>query len=296
LIVLTTEYFQVGGRQEVSKRLPNSRLFVQKYLDLLVVIPSLSEHVTHGPYDYIVIALKNTPDVYSIPSLIQPIIAAGTQTIVLIQNGYDIEQPFLDAFPSCTVLSGVSMIGSSEKNGKVLHNDPDILYLAPYSSEKSKQQEQVAKELADMYTEGGAACHLVDDIVLWRWRKLVWNATFNTVCALTGLDSGAIQEANGIDLLIRPAMDEIVQLAAAAGYKLPENIQQQMIDFTPRELKFKPSMLNDVEAGNPMEIDVILSNPLKVGKKFGVETPVLEMIYRMLLMVQWKTKSNKPAS
>ncbi|OBT63527.1 hypothetical protein VE03_07051 [Pseudogymnoascus sp. 23342-1-I1] len=254
------------------------------------IIPSLSEHAAHGPYDYLVIALKNTPDVYSIPGLISPIIAAGTSTIVLIQNGYDIEQPFLDAFPSCIVLSGVSMIGSFEKNGKVLHNDPDILYLAPYSRKNSQQQEQAAKTFADIYTEGGASCRLVDDIVFWRWRKLVWNATFNTICALTGMDSGSIQEAGGIDLLIRSAMDEVVKLAAAAGYKLPDDIQRQMIDFTPRELKFKPSMLNDVKAGRPMEIEVILGNPLKVGRKLGVETPVLDMIYKALAIVQWKIK------
>jgi 2-dehydropantoate 2-reductase len=266
---------------------------ILKCLDLRVVLQSLSEHAAYGPYDYIVIALKNTPDVLSIPNLISPVIAAGTSTIVLIQNGYDIEQPFLDAFPSCTVLSGVSMIGSFEKNGKVLHNDPDILYLAPYSPEKSKQQEQVANIFAGMYSEGGASCHLVDDIIFWRWRKLVWNATFNTACALTGLDSGSIQEAGGLDLLIRPAMDDVVRLAAAAGHRLPENIQQQMVDFTPRELKFKPSMLNDVEANRPMEIEVILNNPLKLGKKLGVDTPVLDMLYKTLSMVQWKIRNQK---
>jgi ketopantoate reductase len=48
--------------------------------------------MNHGPFQFIIIALKNLPDIYSIPALVAPAITRFA-TIVLIQNGIGIEQP-----------------------------------------------------------------------------------------------------------------------------------------------------------------------------------------------------------
>ncbi|KAH8655493.1 ketopantoate reductase PanE/ApbA C terminal-domain-containing protein [Xylariales sp. PMI_506] len=253
---------------------------------------TLEDAIQYGPFDYVVVAMKNLPDVYSIPEIIQPVVTPNHTAIVLVQNGIGIEQSFLTAFPQNTLLSGVTMIGCEQNEHDILHNDPDILFIAPFPNpglSKDIQQRQCS-EFANMYGSGGAKCNVVEDITWHRWRKLVWNASFNTICAITNIDSGSIQDAIGVESLIRPAMDEIVSIASAAGYQLPSDIQDQMIKFTPREARLKPSMQVDVIRARPMEIEVILANPLKTAKEFGVAAPTLSLLYNLLKAKQWAFK------
>ena len=250
---------------------------------------TMADAVQHGPFDYVVVALKNLPDVYSIPEIIRPVVTSTRTSIVLVQNGIDIEQPLISAFPQNTVISGVALIGSEQTGREVLHNDPDILIIGCFPDDGSRNKEQKSCErMASMYDLGGAKCNVVDDINWYRWRKLVWNASFNSICALTGLDSGAIQDAGGLETLIRPTMGEVVDIAKAAGYSLPPDIQDQMVAFTPKETRLRPSMQMDAIRQQPMEIEAILGNTLRIAQKLGVGAPNLTMIYDLLKAKQWR--------
>jgi 2-dehydropantoate 2-reductase len=243
----------------------------------------------HGPFAYVVVALKNLPDIYSIADIIRPAITPKHTTIVLIQNGIGIERPVLEAFRSNTILSCVPLIGSEQNGRHVLHNDPDIIYVAAFWNDALSCEEQKAlcEEFATMYRLGGAEAHVVDDIMHYRWRKLIWNASFNTVCALTGLDSGTIQNTDALRTLIRPAMDDVVAIAKAAGYTYPDDIQDQMVAFTPKEAYLKPSMQVDALKGRPMEVEVILGEALKVAREKNMKVKVLQILYDLLSAVQW---------
>ena len=89
-----------------------------------------------------------------------------------------------------------------------------------------------------------------ENILHDRWRKLVYNAVLNPICALLGLDTGRLRlAANGevIKNIVRPAMKEIVEAARANGVTLDEGIVQTMIDADPLEKYLAPSMLADVK-------------------------------------------------
>jgi ketopantoate reductase len=147
--------------------------------------------MNHGPFQFIIIALKNLPDIYSIPALVAPAITRFA-TIVLIQNGIGIEQPFVDCLPDSTILSGVSMIGARElSSGVIRHDKPDIIHLGPIynATIARKPEDELAASFASLYRAGGASCLLANDITCMRWKKLMWNASFNCFCAMAGLDS-----------------------------------------------------------------------------------------------------------
>ncbi|KAL4781278.1 ketopantoate reductase PanE/ApbA C terminal-domain-containing protein [Aspergillus varians] len=252
---------------------------------------SIQDAMRYGPFQFIVVAMKSLPDIYSIPTLIAPVVTAFGSAIVVIQNGIGNEWPFLNAFPTSTILSGVSMIGARQlESGSILHDKPDILYLGPFpnTSVPQHQQDRLAASFASLYQSGGATCILTKDIAWMRWKKLVWNASFNSICAITGLDAASIMEAGAVETMIRPVMDEIVMIACASGYILPDDIQELSIASMPREIRFRPSMLVDADRGNPMEIEVIVGNPLRIAKELGCETPFLKAIYGCLKIMQWK--------
>jgi 2-dehydropantoate 2-reductase len=208
------------------------------------------------PYDYIVLCTKNIPDVSpTVLDLVAPALPAENvhTTLVLLQNGLNIEKPFLTTHPQTTILSGVSLIGSAEPTfGHIVQNEPDRLLVGafPHPSISIESASTKAQEFVAMYSAGGKTdCKYSPDVLHDRWRKLVYNACLNPICAITGVDSGRIRLADGgLDGLVRPAMKEIVAAAKkVAGVVLEEDVVEKVIDTDPMESWAKPSMQQDLE-------------------------------------------------
>jgi ketopantoate reductase len=127
------------------------------------------------------------------------------------------------------VLSGVSLIGSAELTpGQIVHEEPDKLFIGPFANPNlpTELRERVGREFVKIYGAAGKTQVIYSPNVLKdRWRKLVYNACLNPICAITGLDTGRIRCTDrALDGLVRPAMREIVLAAkASAGVMLEED-------------------------------------------------------------------------
>ncbi|KAH7081635.1 2-dehydropantoate 2-reductase-like protein [Paraphoma chrysanthemicola] len=264
-------------------------------------IPNIIEEGSKT-YDYILLATKNVPDVSpTVIDLIAPALPKDNThtTIVLLQNGLNIEKPFLASHPRTPVLSGVSLIGSAEPSpGQIVHDEPDKLFIGAFRNsniEASIAQDR-AKEFVQIYSAGGKTqCTYSPNVLHDRWKKLVYNACLNPICAITGLDTGRIRLADGaLDGLVRPAMREIIAAAkAAAGVELADDIVEWTIEMDPLESYLKPSMQQDLEKGNFIEFENLLGEPLREGKKAGVQMPTLEVLYQLARAIQWRNKEGK---
>ncbi|KAJ8110102.1 hypothetical protein OPT61_g6962 [Boeremia exigua] len=251
------------------------------------------------PYDYIVLCTKSVPDIGPTSlDLVAPALPKdNTHTaLVLLQNGLNIEKPILESRPQTVILSGVSLIGSAEPSpGHIVHNEADRLLVGafPHPSISNETASIRAQEFVELYSAGGKTdCKFSPDVLHDRWRKLVYNACLNPICAITGVDSGRIRLADGgLDGLVRPAMREIVAAAkAVANVELDGDIVEKVIDTDPLENWAKPSMQQDLEKGNFIEFENLLGEPLREGKKAGVPMPTLEVLYQLAKTIQWRTK------
>lgn len=168
----------------------SSLCFMNKLIKQIVVnkVPTAS---MESPFDYVVVTMKTIPEIMNIAEIIAPSVTPNHTTIVLLQNGIYIEPPIIDAFPTNAVLSGPSYIGAHEKNGHVIHDDPDRYHLGVFHNERLDKRYERAKleDFASAYN-GSHIEHamIVDDIIHYRWRKALWNGIFNTMCAITQLD------------------------------------------------------------------------------------------------------------
>ncbi|KAF7547514.1 hypothetical protein G7Z17_g7677 [Cylindrodendrum hubeiense] len=242
-----------------------------------------------------VTAVLSSPTVVD---LIAPAVVPGRTVIVLIQNGLNIEKPIFEKFPDNICLSGVSMIGSHEvSHGVIEHEYPDELILGAFHNPRldEKQEEATAKQFVEMYAAGGkTTCTFAENVPYGRWRKLIYNACLNSICGLTGLDSGRIRLANdAVATLVRPAMEEIRAAAAAAGVQLEADICDFMIDLDPLTMYLSPSMLVDVQKGNLTEVENLVGEPLRTGTALGVPMPTLSVVYNLLKAMQWHTMEKK---
>lgn len=251
--------------------------------------PSIEEAAKAGKYDYVIVTTKNIPEVSKVEEIIEPVVTEGHTNIVLIQNGFDLGRPFLKKYPNNCCLSGVSYIGSSNHSGVINHTKNDDIIVSYFNNPNFTKEEQTQKclEFVELYKSDRNKVTFEDDVKACRYGKLIWNATYNTICALTRLDTGRLELSGTFEALAVPAMREVVKIAKADGVELPEDI----INITAHVsdgLYYKPSMLLDVERSNPMELQIILGNVLVVAKELNVETPILNVLYQLLKGVQYK--------
>lgn len=243
--------------------------------------------------------MKQLPDHYSITDIIAPVVTPSHTAIVLIQNGIDIELPLIATFPTNPLMSSVSLIGSSTVGeNTVLQIGRDIQTIGPHFHECGgmSREEQLAKtkQFVDLYNDGlkgvptEAKVTLTEDMPAARWHKLIWNGTFNTVCACMKMNVGEVCRSGGRDKVLVPMMTEIWTIAKASGVELPESdIKFQAYRVSDTSM-FRPSMLIDVDYGRPMELEVILGNTIRRAEKLGVPAPMCRTVYELLHMRKWE--------
>lgn len=254
------------------------------------VAKSIEDAASRGPYDYVVVCTKFIPELQKTEDLIKPLVSKGTG-IVLIQNGIGNEEPVAKAFPDAYVIGGVSMVGSANYGGKIIHSGPDSCTFGTF--DKRPEAVKATKDLVDIYNKRSIG-EYSDDLQFVRWKKLIYNSAYNTISALTGVDTGRMFFADMAQTVVLDAMKEVRAIAEAdlKGKKLPEGVEQFMID-SDGGIYYEPSMLVDVKKGQLMELDGILGNPLRYAKKNNVDAPVLKTIYTLLRGVQFRIMESK---
>ncbi len=209
------------------------------------------------PFDFIVVTTKNIADVPpTVAEIIAPAVTPGHTSILLLQNGLNIEKPLFASFPSNPILSGVSLIGATETSpGVILHNDRDRLIVGAFTNPNIPLDTSIssAKRFVELYAASGkVTCTYDENVDFVRWRKLVYNACYNSACAITHMDTARMRILKyPIDDVVRPLMVEIVAIAKAAGHMFPESIVESMIHVDPEDTYFKPSMQQDIEKVHP---------------------------------------------
>jgi len=147
-------------------------------------------------------------------------------------------------------------------------------------------------QLADACTRGGMPTQAVADARGPQWRKLIFNAATNPIGALTGLTHGRVVEDAGLRRLVSQLVDEGKAVAAAQGIELDAD-PEELIDHAARPdvaYDHKASMLQDVEARRPTEIDYLNGGISRFGREQSVPTPMNDAVTALIkgLEASWR--------
>ncbi|KAF5717801.1 2-dehydropantoate 2-reductase [Fusarium globosum] len=308
--VLRSSYQIVKERGFTINSVDHGQILSFRPTEILPSIPDASKS-SISPFDYIICATKNIPVISTpVADLIRPAVTAGHTTILLLQNGLNIQVPVQEAFPDNVILSGISMCGSSEpKSGIIEHNLHDELRIGPF--EDSGNAAERAKDLVARFNAGGrCTCHYDDNVTFSRWKKLLYNAVYNPVGALTRLDTGDMQLCPGlVDEVIRPGMKEIQAAAAAYGQELTDEMVEATIVTEPIDAHVSPTMVHmlstfltqkktvlNLPQEQYIEVENLLGEPLRAAQARRVPTPILQNHYSLASSYQWKLHSKKDVS
>jgi 2-dehydropantoate 2-reductase len=203
-------------------------------------------------------------------------------TVMTIQNGLGAEE-IVGRHGEWPLLSAVTFMSGTR------HSDTHVEYIldtetwvGPYRDTTESDAETVAALIAS----AGLKARSFADLRPAQWSKLIFNATVNAVAALTGLphDHHFAERERREDLghLVYALMDEGKQVAAAAGVELHEDPWEMNVHATQRGSAHFPSMLEDVQARRPTEIDLITGSLAREAERHGVDVPLHTTLLRLV--------------
>jgi 2-dehydropantoate 2-reductase len=203
-------------------------------------------------------------------------------TIMTVQNGLGAEE-IVRAHGAWPLISGVTFMSGTK------HSDVHVEYildtptwLGPYGETPFERVDEVARLLVD----SGLKAEALPDLRPAQWSKLIFNATVNGVAALTGLphDGHFAAEGDVSDLghLVHELVDEGKRVAAAAGVELHDDPWEMNVLATKHGSAHYPSMLEDVEARRPTEVELINGALVREAVRHGVDAPLQTAIYQLV--------------
>jgi 2-dehydropantoate 2-reductase len=241
-----------------------------------------------GPCDLVLIAVKATSN-NALVDLVPPLLHERT-ILLTLQNGLGNEEFLAKHFGAERVLGGLCFICLNRiSRTEIERYDYGNIVLGEYGRPAQARTHEIAAE----FQRAGVSCSVTDDLLLERWRKLVWNVPFNALSILAGgIDTAAILASEPLREATLALMNEVVGAANACGYALARDAIQEQIRRTETMGAYKPSTLLDWEADRPLEIEPIWGEPLRRARAAGGQTPRLEIVYALLKALDAKPRTS----
>lgn len=165
--------------------------------------------------------------------------------------------------------------------GVILHEEGDRFSLGEPDGSKSERVERIAALLAAAGFKAPVQTRLRNEI----WLKVVGNATLNPVSAVTRATLGEMFASEGSRRLIRTLMEEVESVAQSLGVELPVSIERRMAGAASVG-GHKTSMLQDLEARKPLELDALLGAVIEIAGWQQVDVPSLRALYGLAKLAE----------
>ncbi len=258
------------------------------------VHPALISDLSQGgPYDVIFLCVK----AHGLPPLapqLGPAIGKET-TVVSTQNGIpwwyfqrdngplagmrlervDPDGVVSNAIPAERVLGSLIYFATEiVEPGVIKHDEGNRITLGEPDGSKSERVRQIGQALVASGLRAPITGHLKNEI----WVKILGNVAFNPISALTGGTLAAILREPATRELVRNIMRETEAVVLKLGMELPVTIEQRMAGAE-KIGEHKTSMLQDLEAGRPLELEAIVGAVLEIGERLGVAMPHARSVY-----------------
>ena len=240
-----------------------------------------------GQVDVVFLAVK----AHSLPGLAPqlPVVFGPETTVVSMQNGvpwwcYEGAERLDKVDPGGVVAGAIEsrrVVGSivylsteTARPGVIHHIAGSRITLGEPDGTRSERCRLISEALVRAGLRAPITTHIRQEI----WVKLLGNMCFNPISALTGATLVRMTKDPEVSQLIRHIMQEGECVAARMGMKLPVSIDQR-IAGAEKVGEHKTSMLQDWEAGRPLELEALVGAVVELGEKLGVAMPHTRAVY-----------------
>src|SRR5438093_744933 len=267
---------------------------VETAAEQFVVSPRVIDHLDEaGPMDVIILGVK----AHHLPGLapkVRSLAHAGT-VFISTQNGIpwwyfqrhggeweglhlesvDPGGIVASAIEPARVIGGVIYFSTEViAPGVVRHIEGNRIPLGELDGSRSERSRVIAEALIASGFRAPISTRIRHEI----WTKILGNMSFNPISVLTRATVGRMATDPDVSGLARRMMTEAQTLASRIGVELPVSIDQRIAGAA-RVGEHKSSMLQDLEAGRPLELDALVGAVLELGDRCGVPMPHTRAVY-----------------
>src|SRR5947207_11271828 len=249
-----------------------------------------------GPQDYVIVAVK-AQSLSEVAERIAPLVGPGTSIITAMNGvpwwffdrlkfgGGKLRLESLDpggrlarAIPTERIVGCViHLAASTPEPGLILHSMGSKLILGEPGGKNTVRTKNIAAAL----DAAGFEIVVSDFIEKEFWVKLLGNVSFNPVSALTVSTSDRLIANPEVKAYMVQIMHEVLAIGRAVGVDADIDPEARL-DMARALGKFKTSMLQDLEAGKPLEIDGLLAGTLEIAAKAGVQAPYTQTLFGLV--------------
>jgi len=230
-----------------------------------------------GPCDIVLVCVK----AHQTDQILDALAALVTEqtTLVTLQNGVESDEPLAARFGAARVVPGVVYLGATlEEPGVVSHVAAGTIAIGVRQGGDPSRLPGVVAALQ----QSGQPVTVVEDIQAERWRKLVWNASFNPVSAIAQRTIRDLVTIPTTRRLLIGLMREVVAVAVAQGIAIDPGIVEEQLSWTERAPGIRTSMMVDRSRGRGMETDALVGVVVRKGAEYGVPTPYSQSMLALL--------------
>jgi 2-dehydropantoate 2-reductase len=274
-----TEVVVLARREEHARALREHGLRVSGRHDFTARLEATTDPSELGDAYLCIVATKATHVDEAASALEGRLDGAAVMTV---QNGLGAEE-IVRRYGDWPLISAVTfMSGNRRGDAEVEYILDTETWLGPYGDTPYERVERTA----DLIVRSGLKARPFKDLRPAQWSKLIFNATVNSVSALTHLphdphfaDQGS---TDALGHLVHELVEEGKRVAAAAGVELHDDPWEMNVLATQRGSAHVPSMLEDIEARRPTEIDLITGALVREAERTGVPVPLHEALYALV--------------
>ena len=237
------------------------------------------------PCDIALVCLKTTRN-HLLPDILPHVLKEGGAA-VMMQNGLGVEERAAEVVGPGRVLGAMAFICSYKAGpGHIRHDDYGRLTIGGYDpGGGATGPAEAVRRVVEDFERAGVPVELAEDLLLARWRKLVWNVPFNGLTVVLDATTRQLMDHRHTRSLCEALMREVAAAAEGYGRRIDEDFLRQMMDYTDRMTPYRPSMKRDYDARRPMELDAIYAAPLRAAHRVGVECPRIETLHQQLALL-----------
>lgn len=222
--------------------------------------------------------------------LARPHLRAGTPVLVM-QNGLRNEEVARETVPECPVFRGVTYTGVRVLGpGRIEWAAPGPTVVGnPFGLDAD-----TLNRFAEALRRAELDCTVVEDIRREVWRKTIGNVAINPLGAILRLTNGQLVESPSATALMKSLVQEAEAVARARGYDL--DTLEEVVALARATAANRNSMLQDIEANRPTEIDCLNGAVVQWGRQFGVPVPVNTTVTRLVKTLEQQSGQRRTPS
>lgn len=232
-----------------------------------------------GPVDIVLFTVKSY-DTVAAADLLPPLL--GPETAVLtLQNGVDNVDRLVEKVGGRHVLGGLCYIFSFVAAPGVIRHagGPRRVVVGELDGSLSPR----ARAVHAAFAATGIPVELSSQILVEMWLKYVFISAHGGMTALTRLPTGPIQQQPETFEVYLDAVEEVAAVAAAHGIRLPAGQRDRVRQFAETlEPNLYSSLYVDLVNGRRTELETLVGHVVRLGRRYGVPTPVCRIIYAAL--------------